>query len=102
MKAARRDASWFQHPGQSWRYHLYNDLGWPFCGYLALADEETETEPAEVPTNLRCQRNGCKQRWPKTTVCGRCDGTGTVWTENRANVEGCPSCGGTGKPVVMS
>jgi hypothetical protein len=63
--AAWRDASWFRSPGVARRYHVLDDDRLAKCGLpgFLLSDD---TLPARmVAPELRCQRNGCKQTWPK-------------------------------------
>lgn len=71
LLAALRDASWHYTPGTAWKYHVIVDEyaacsrprsdGWP---RMTLA-EFTERFAVDVPDGLRCQRPGCRQRWPE-------------------------------------
>jgi hypothetical protein len=73
-RAALRDASWYRNPStdKPVRYHIVREdvhKGEGACGIAVLhATSRTvldETlDAADVPLNLRCQRPGCKQRWP--------------------------------------
>ena len=64
IQAAFRDASFLRNPNTPTvkMAHVLRADGSPSCGMLALMGEP---EPAElVGVLLRCQRAGCRQRWP--------------------------------------
>ena len=64
--AARRDASWFVCPGVSRRYHVSEGREMAKCNPRMMPlDRYSMTCADRVPKALRCQRNGCKQAWPK-------------------------------------
>lgn len=75
--AATRDASWFNHPDvySLKKYHIAIESGRSRRTGSPLYDAacNSESRPlfelsacpaAGVPRGLRCQSNGCKQRWP--------------------------------------
>ena len=67
--AAWRDASWWPKPGVAKRYHIIAESGWAACNQKTgmLCDLPGPGGPgpaARIPSQLRCQRNGCRQRWP--------------------------------------
>lgn len=69
--AARRDAAAYNSPGYSRRYHvvgqeLRSSFSVTMLGACAgqLLVEETAIPVAEVALVLRCQRSGCRGRWP--------------------------------------
>lgn len=79
MKAALRDAQWFDHPDvhSVKQYHVAIETGQRvrLSGappiYVAACNRETRplaeftaVPLGDVPVGLRCQSNGCKQRWP--------------------------------------
>jgi hypothetical protein len=67
--AALRDASWYDCPGRVCRYHIDAGRGMSACDPRMMPLITRELQPASwVPVELRCQRNGCKQRWPAATV----------------------------------
>jgi hypothetical protein len=68
--AAWRDASWYEHPGKAWVYHVVLGDFQPACNQsnsmrtgVSLCDF-TVRPAAEVPLRLRCRRPGCRVRWP--------------------------------------
>lgn len=73
-RAAMRDASLLASPGRARRYHVVADDGGSECcgmpldlytggtGGRSLRDETVD--PASVESWMRCQRPGCRQRWP--------------------------------------
>ena len=73
-RAALRDASWFSSPGRAGRYHIVSDDGGSACSGMPLildeggaggeALKDMTVDPVSVESWLRCQRPGCKQRWP--------------------------------------
>lgn len=67
-RAATRDASWYRRPNvrAAKAMHVVGDDGKASaCGRLLYATEGPETvDAAEVPQALRCQRPGCRGRWP--------------------------------------
>ena len=77
VRAAKRDASWYDKPGQSWRWHIVLREQYAACSpphpernhwprmVLAIDGSGGGTRPAaEVPDISRCRRPGCRQRWP--------------------------------------
>lgn len=76
LMAARRDASWYVSPGRADVYHVAAKIKgtWmPACnttlrhGHLAghkgvILDERTLIPAKDARS--RCERPGCKQRWP--------------------------------------
>ncbi len=81
ISAAKRDASWHDHPGKAWKYHVIvtrTASGGP--GSAACSPERpgrwtrmtlvdfTERLATEVPVGMRCQRPGCRQAWPAETT----------------------------------
>lgn len=74
--AGRRDASWFDHPGTSWRAHIAvvsdhvevaGATRWitPACNTRKAILAEFTLEPASnFAPYSRCQRHGCRERWP--------------------------------------
>lgn len=67
LMAALRDASWFSRPNVRTpkRWHVLNAAGNPSCGLVTLLD--VPMPAADVPDECRCQRAGCKDRWPRAT-----------------------------------
>jgi len=73
IRAATRDASWYRHPnwrGKSLVYHVVRtDVPGEVsgCGVPVVATDHGDiTVPAEfVKPEWRCQRPGCRARWPK-------------------------------------
>ena len=70
-RAALRDALWFRKPGTASKYHVVGDDGGSACQGAPLVLEGTALHPrdmtvsaASVEARLRCQRHGCKERWP--------------------------------------
>lgn len=62
--SATRDASWFNKPGRAYKRHVVaGDGGSACCGMPLVLDYGVE-EAARTEGNLRCQRRGCKERWP--------------------------------------
>ncbi|HEK4046057.1 TPA: hypothetical protein SL338_003053 [Pseudomonas aeruginosa] len=62
--AAFRDASWLAKPDTrtAKRGHVLREDGHAACGLVAVM---CDPEPAEsIPKLLRCQRAGCRDRWP--------------------------------------
>lgn len=79
--AAQRDASWFGHPDvySLKKYHIAIETGdlrrrlvlGTAPDYVAACNPETRPlfelsamAADRVPEGLRCQSNGCQQRWP--------------------------------------
>jgi hypothetical protein len=65
-QAAFRDASFLRNPDTRTvkMAHVLRADGTPACGLHALMGDP---EPAErIRGVLRCQRAGCRQRWPDT------------------------------------
>jgi hypothetical protein len=79
MKAGWRDV-WTQSHGLARRYHVVVGDGVDGEGMAACRPDQkmnghgiplTSIIAAEdVPVILRCQRSGCRQRWPKSTPKG--------------------------------
>jgi len=70
-RAAWRDASWYRKPGTASKYHVVGDDSGSACNGAPLPLESAglpvrdQTVPAaSVEEHLRCQRRGCKERWP--------------------------------------
>lgn len=62
-RAATRDASWFSSPGISRRLHVVaDDSGSECCGMPLVLDQARALD--DVDPVLRCQRHGCRERWP--------------------------------------
>ncbi|ENG0049974.1 hypothetical protein ABR862_004902 [Pseudomonas aeruginosa] len=64
--AAFRDASWCAKPDTrtAKRGHVLGEDGHAACGLVAVM---CDPEPAEsIPELLRCQRAGCRGRWPSS------------------------------------
>lgn len=64
LMAALRDASWFNRPNTRTpkRWHVLNAAGNPACGLVTMLDDPILAD--SVPIECRCQRAGCKGRWP--------------------------------------
>lgn len=64
VMAALRDANWYARPNTRTpkRYHVVAQDDRPACGAPMLLCEPIEAERVDVI--LRCQRPGCKGRWP--------------------------------------
>lgn len=66
LLAAYRDASWWPNPDTRSvkRGHVLRADGRAACGLVAFM---CEPEPAElIPADLRCQRAGCRSKWPSS------------------------------------
>ena len=65
-KASRRDASFwrYSHSQGSTKYHVIKDRLWSACGGIMLIPEDA-IDAADVPEYQRCQKPGCRKRWPK-------------------------------------
>ena len=61
--AARRDASVYRSIGHASVQHIVAAGYTSACGRSILLVEDA-VPAAEVPQESRCQRYGCKQRWP--------------------------------------
>lgn len=71
IRASTRDASFYRRPNvRSVKvYHVIDKPGWSACGRMLYETHDALTDgrdAAEVPAGLRCQRPGCKTRWPAT------------------------------------
>jgi len=71
FRAAWRDASWYNSPGTARRYHVVRDGIFASCAPVVLVTDrfdmtraDTTVRAGSVPAALRCQRNGCRGRWP--------------------------------------
>lgn len=66
IMAAQRDASFFRNPDCTHvkQYHIVSDGYGSRCGTVML-DTATLLHASHITDGLRCQRNGCKQKWPK-------------------------------------
>lgn len=64
VMAALRDANWYARPNTRTpkRYHVVAQGERPACGALMLLCEPMDAE--RVAVIQRCQRPGCKGRWP--------------------------------------
>ncbi len=69
--AAQRDASFCNKPGRGGKFHVIVGDGVPACSTATLWHEariilirDTRIPLRDVYDVLRCQRNGCRQRWP--------------------------------------
>ena len=78
LLAARRDASFYEHPGRAYVYHvvvvLPSGRPAPGCNQRddyprgALLYDLARFLPAEkIPDYQQCRRPGCRVRWPKFT-----------------------------------
>lgn len=68
VQAAFRDASFLPNPDTRTvkMAHVLRADGTPACGLHAMM---CDPEPAErIDLVLRCQRAGCRQRWPGSAV----------------------------------
>ena len=72
--AARRDASWYNSPGQSFVYHIWTSDGCPRCNSGVFLSTETRQRAGSIEPELRCKRNGCRQAWPQATPKEQPDG----------------------------
>lgn len=65
VMAAWRDASFWNNPGHASRYHVMID-GMGACDSRTMLLISEKAVPAEtVAATMRCQRPGCKRRWPE-------------------------------------
>ena len=71
VMAAQRDAAWYNRPDvrSIKQYHVVKVDG---CSFFAACDpnrmllsEYSEVPADEAPMRLRCQRSGCRVRWPR-------------------------------------
>jgi hypothetical protein len=60
MKAATRDASWYDRPNTytTKKYHISQD-GFPACGNRQILSDEINAE--DVPPSLRCKKPACSK-----------------------------------------
>jgi hypothetical protein len=68
--AGWRDASFYAKPGAATRYHvLLRGVGQTDlvagCGTRGPFFDSGAIQARDVPEVLRCEREGCGQRWPK-------------------------------------
>ena len=84
LMAAWRDASFFVNPGVARRYHVVvadrpacSTTGTTLQDTRMTLNLDTQIPATEAPQHRRCQRNGCKQRWPKAAKAAR-GGEGTT------------------------
>lgn len=69
VRAARRDASCYSHPGRAWRYHVVAGDLMAACAPARVAlTDFTARDATAVPDGIRCQRPGCRARWPKPST----------------------------------
>lgn len=77
VMAAFRDASWYSNPdtGTSRKYHISID-DMAACNRQVPLYEDGAVEADTVYPHMRCQRRGCKSRWPvePTTKAARAAG----------------------------
>jgi hypothetical protein len=70
VMAAPRDASWRKNPGTGRRYHIavphpkHDTLLTAACDRHTWLSSSAQCAVTEVGVPLRCQRRGCKSRWP--------------------------------------
>lgn len=64
--AAPRDASLFRYPGMATKLHISTVDWMAECNKNRGILRESAAQKAEnVPADLRCQRSGCRERWPQ-------------------------------------
>lgn len=71
--AAPRDASWRAKPGHAGRYHvkvMRRTIPVAACSDRVWLSERCQQPARDTPPVLRCQRYGCKQRWPRWESAG--------------------------------
>lgn len=73
VRAALRDASWFRRPNTRNKPLVFHVVAEPIerelsaCGWPVVAREGERNltdEAAAIAPSYRCQRPGCKSRWP--------------------------------------
>lgn len=52
------------------RWHICAEGSRSACGECGLNDNALTVDAATVPLVDRCQRSGCRQRWPKEVLAG--------------------------------
>lgn len=64
-RAALRDASFWSRPSttRSVRFHIVGKDGTSACGNILLWIERA-VDAERVKASMRCQRPGCRERWP--------------------------------------
>jgi hypothetical protein len=62
--AGWRDASFTDSPGYASRYHVAENGTDAACSRSISLIEETIGRADLVPMHMRCQRPGCRKRWP--------------------------------------
>lgn len=67
-RAAWRDASWFRYPGRARRFHVLRTDDSAACGLPGFLCVDGSRVVDDVPRELRCRRNGCRQLWPAIEV----------------------------------
>lgn len=58
-----RDNSFYRTHGRAGRYHFLGDDLRSKCGKVRMLDIDSPAIASEIPTQLRCRLNGCKQLW---------------------------------------
>jgi len=71
VRAASRDASFFNSPGTARKVHFVAGDGGSACRGMPLVLESVSLpvrdltmSAAEVPDHIRCRAKGCRERWP--------------------------------------
>ena len=70
LLAGLHDSSWFVNPSGGQRFHVVAEGGVPACNTTGacISLDCGIMYAQDVPRNLRCQRSGCRQRWPQHVV----------------------------------
>jgi hypothetical protein len=70
-RAAMRDATSYNRPGTARRYHVVREKIFASCSRTVLVTDaadlmrtDTTVRAGSVPLILRCQRRGCREKWP--------------------------------------
>lgn len=70
-RAAMRDATSYNYPGTARRYHVVRDQAFASCSPVLLVTDRFDLDEGDVtvragsvPLILRCQRRGCREKWP--------------------------------------
>lgn len=76
IRAALRDASWYNRPGRASRYHVipateetgslgaFDAATRSSCGLPVTVADYATVALEDVAKHMRCQRRGCRERWP--------------------------------------
>lgn len=71
VRAATRDATWYEKPGVAYAMHIVAEDGGSACRGMPLVLETVSLPPRDVTVlassvapQFRCRAHGCRERWP--------------------------------------